>query len=34
MSALRQQGLNSIDQVKRATIEGEGAITVVKAEPE
>lgn len=34
MNALRQQGLDSIDQVKRATIEGEGAITVVKAGPE
>jgi uncharacterized membrane protein YcaP (DUF421 family) len=30
MSALRQQGLDSVDQVKRATIEGEGAITVLK----
>lgn len=34
MSALRQQGLDSIDQVKSATIEGEGAITVVKAGPD
>lgn len=31
MGALRQQGVDSIDQVKSATIEGEGAITVVKA---
>lgn len=31
MSALRQQGLDSLDQVKSATIEGEGPITVVKA---
>ena len=33
MSALRQQGLDSIEHVKSATIEGEGAITVVKAGP-
>ena len=33
MSALRQQGLSSVDQAKSVTIEGEGAITVVKAGP-
>lgn len=31
MSALRRQGLDSLDQVKSATIEGEGPITVVKS---
>jgi uncharacterized membrane protein YcaP (DUF421 family) len=31
MSALRQQGLSSVDEAKSVTIEGEGAITVVKA---
>ena len=33
MSALREQGVDSVDQVKSVTIEGEGAITVVKTKP-
>lgn len=31
MSALRRQGLDSVEQVESATIEGEGLTTVVKA---
>lgn len=31
MSALRQEGIDSLDQVKVATVEGEGPITVIKA---
>lgn len=30
MSSLRQQNINSLDQVRKAVIEGEGAITVVR----